>query len=252
MLGAPLKTEPQFLLTLLQLQQADLTLERLSARRQALPETRRAKELAVEAAAARDRAVMRRTEASDLQREVRKLDDEVDKVRARAKRDADLLASGTVVAARQLSELQHEIGSLERRQSDLEDAELELMEQVEQAERAQLQAESDRDQRAAAAQQSAADASAALAALTAEQREVEQRRGALAAEVPEDLLALYERIRSGHGGIAAAEFAGDQCGACRLQMIPAELAEVKTAPVDDVVRCEECGRILVRTELLRS
>ena len=64
------------------------------------------------------------------------------------------------------------------------------------------------------------------------------------------MLARHEFLGGfhGHGGIAAAEFAGDQCGACRLQMIPAELAGVKTAPVDDVVRCEECRRILVRTD----
>jgi hypothetical protein len=74
----------------------------------------------------------------------------------------------------------------------------------------------------------------------------------LVGEVPAELLALYDRIRAGHGGIGAAEFVGNECGACRLQMIPADLAAVRAAPVDEVLRCEECGRILVRTELLAS
>lgn len=247
-----MKTDPQALLTLLQLQRTDLELERLLGRRDALPEAKRAKEAAAAAAAARDRAVLRRTEAADLQREVAKLEEEVGRVRSRAQRDAEMLESGSAVSARQLTDLQHEIASLQRRQSDLEDAELELMEQAERADQAQREAEQLRDELAGAATEAAEAARTAMRALEVDYRGAHNRRAQLAGEVPADLLALYDRIRSGHGGIGAAEFVGNECGACRLQMIPADLAAVKGAPVDEVLRCEECGRILVRADLLAS
>lgn len=247
--GSQLKTDPQALLTLLQVQEADLTMARLKARGEHLPEGETARELAAAANAARDDAIMRRTEASDLQREVRKLEDEVEKVRQRASRDAELLESGTV-AAKQLQDLQHEIGSLQRRQSDLEDAELELMEQAEAAAAAQLAAETERDEAAARAAHARDEAAAAMAALKAEYQETRAARARLIATIPAELLELYEKLRASRGGIGAAEFARNQCGGCQLTMIPADLAAVKAAPVDEVVRCEECGRILVRTAAL--
>jgi predicted nucleic acid-binding Zn-ribbon protein len=245
-----LKTEPQALLVLLEVQRTDLAMERLAARRESLPETRRAKELAAAAAAARDRAVLRRTEATDLQREVRKVEDEVQRVRSRAERDAEMLTSGSTVSARQLTDLQHEIASLQRRQSDLEDAELELMERAEQAEASQQSAEAERDELLASAAAAADDARAALQALDREYDQTREQREQLASQVPADVLGLYDRIRANQGGIGAAEFTNNACGGCRLQMIPADVAAVKAAPVDEVVRCEECGRILVRTEQL--
>ena len=203
----------------------------------------------MEAAAARDSAVLRRTEASDLQREVSKLEDEVERVRDRARRDADVLESGSAVSARQLTDLEHEITSLRRRQSDLEDAQLELMERVEQAEAAQAEAEALRDRLASEATDAKDQATAAMGALESAYRAARGRRNELAGEIPEDLQSLYDKIRA-NTGIGAAEFAGNECGGCRLQMIPADLAAVKAAPIDEVVRCEECGRILVRTEQL--
>jgi predicted nucleic acid-binding Zn-ribbon protein len=247
-----LKTDPQALLTLLELQRADLALERLLARRESLPEARRAKEAAAAAADARDRAVMRRTEARDLQREVSKLEDEVQRVRSRAERDAEMLASGSAVSARQMTDLQHEIASLQRRQSDLEDAELELMERAEQAEEAQRSAEAEREELQDGAASAAEAARIALASVAEEYGRTREQRERLAGEVPGDLLGLYDKIRANQGGIGAAEFANNECGGCRLQMIPAELAAVKAAPIDEVLRCEECSRILVRTEQLAA
>lgn len=245
-----MKTEPQALLALLELQRTDLAVARLAARREALPEVSRAKELAAAATAARDRAVMRRTEASDLQREVRKVEDEVQRVRSRAERDAEMLTSGSTVSARQLTDLQHEIASLQRRQSDLEDAELALMERAEEAEASQRSAEAERDELQAGAAAAADEARAALAALKQEYDQTREQREQLAGTIPADVLALYDRVRANQGGIGAAEFARNECGGCRLQMIPADVAAVKAAPLDEVLRCEECGRILVRTEQL--
>lgn len=225
---------------------------RLLARRDALPEAARAKELAAAASAARDQAVLRRTEAHDLKREVAKLEGEVDKVRARAKRDAELLEAGDVASSRQLIDLQHEIASLQRRQTELEDVELDVMERFEAAEAARSAAERERDELTDQAERARGEAEQAMQNLAAEYRAAKARRAGLCQALPADLLALYEKVSADRGGVAVAEFVNDQCGACRLQMIPADLAVVRTAPVDEVLRCEECRSILVRTALLRS
>jgi predicted nucleic acid-binding Zn-ribbon protein len=72
-------------------------------------------------------------------------------------------------------------------------------------------------------------------------------RAPLAGDLPADLLRLYERSRE-QSGTGAALLRGGRCGACRLDLNASELSRVKAAPADEVVRCEECGSIMVRTE----
>ena len=71
------------------------------------------------------------------------------------------------------------------------------------------------------------------------------QRAEQAGPLPSDLLALYERIR-GTGRVAAAELVGNQCGACRVELDRVAFNATRAAPVDTVVRCENCGAILVR------
>ena len=63
----------------------------------------------------------------------------------------------------------------------------------------------------------------------------------------EGLLALYAKIREASGGIGAAELRQRRCGGCRLELNQLDLSSIRAAAADDVVRCEECRRILVRT-----
>ncbi|MEI2672104.1 MAG: C4-type zinc ribbon domain-containing protein, partial [Marmoricola sp.] len=94
-------------------------------------------------------------------------------------------------------------------------------------------------------------AKAALATQQAELKteftQVQGERAQLASAIPEDLMALYERIREHKGGVAAAALRRKECLGCGLVLNTAELAMVASAPADDVLRCEECSRILVRT-----
>jgi predicted nucleic acid-binding Zn-ribbon protein len=110
--------------------------------------------------------------------------------------------------------------SLHRRISVLEDAELEVLDQLEQAESAR-------------AEHAADGLRAELARATA----------ARDAELPATLSALYERKRSSSGGVGAAALVDGRCGGCRLQLNVSELTAIRTAPADEVL---ECGRILVR------
>ena len=69
----------------------------------------------------------------------------------------------------------------------------------------------------------------------------------LAADLPADLVTLYDKIRESSGGLGAALLRSGRCGGCRLELYGADLARVKAAAPDEVVRCEECRRIMVRT-----
>jgi predicted nucleic acid-binding Zn-ribbon protein len=143
--------------------------------------------------------------------------------------------------------MQHELVSLERRIGELEDIELEIMEQLEEA-----QGELDRltgrlaeiDERAAAL---AAARDEKAGGLAAEAETVARDRKVAAEGMPADLMALYEKLRAQKGGVGAAVLRARQCTGCSLQLNAADLGVIAKAPADEVVRCEECDRILVRT-----
>src|SRR4051812_20285773 len=186
------------------------------------------------------------TEVRDLGREVKRMESDVETVRQREAKDQRLLDSGSV-SAKEMTNLQHELESLKRRQADLEDQELELMERLEVAETALATARTGQEKAAgdrARAEQLRDDAFADIADDTARH---EAARTEIAGGVPQQLLALYERIRTQTGSTGAAMLRARQCQGCRLELYGNELSAVRNADPHEVVRCENCGRILVRT-----
>ena len=231
---------------LLDLAAEDVALTQLAHRRRTLPE-----EAAVEAAAEAERSfavevVRTETEVRDLDREQTRLEADVETVRQREDRDQRLIDSGST-SAKDITGLQHELESLKRRQGDLEDQVLELMERREVADAA-LQAARDGQQQAAAELERAVqlrdDALADIADSTARH---EAARAGVAAQVPPPLLSLYDRIRAQTGATGAALLKARQCQGCRIELFGKELAAVRSADPSEVVRCDNCGRILVRT-----
>jgi predicted nucleic acid-binding Zn-ribbon protein len=243
-----MKAEPSDQQRLLDLQALDTGLDRLTARRRNLPELAKLDE-AVKALAALDDDVVRvRTELSDVGRAQRKLDNEIDMVRMRADRDRARLDSGLLASPRELENLQAELASLARRQGVLEDEALEKMEVVEGLEARLAQLSADRERLAAERDAAAERRDAALGELDAEASRRRAEREALAPALPAALVALYERIRSTSAGVGAAALVRRRCEGCHLELSGADLRAVAAAPPDEVVRCEECRRILVRTK----
>jgi uncharacterized protein len=241
------KADPFVQLRLLDLQALDSALDRLAHRRRTLPELAEIQRLDALVDGLRDAVVRAETELSDLTREQDKFEREIEQVRARKARDEERMASGAITNPKQLQDMEHEVGTLTRRQSDLEDGELEVMEKVEsvQAELDALVArrEAHLADRAAAEQRrddQFADIDDEVTRSTAE-------RAALATTFPADLLALYERIRAAEGGIGAGAIERGRCGGCRLDLMNNEKADIRAAGVEDVLRHDECGRIMVRT-----
>ena len=241
-----MKADPFVQLRLLDLQALDSALNRLAHRRRTLPELAEITRLEGLVAASRDDVVQAETAVSDLAREQKKFEDDIDSVRARKTRDEDRLSSGAITNSKQLEELQHEVQTLTRRQSDLEDAELEVMERAETAQGVLDQLLSDRTEHTAARETTVVRRDDAWADIDAELIRTTAERAAVATEIPADLLALYDKIRAAEGGIGAAPIERGRCGGCRLDLMNNEKADYRAAPVDEVLR-HECDRILVRT-----
>jgi predicted nucleic acid-binding Zn-ribbon protein len=239
-----MKASPEDQRRLLDLQAVDTALAQLAHRRKSLPEIAEIDTVSRELSALEDERVRAQVAVDDLDRDISRFEKDIEQVRQRKDRDQKRLDGGG--ALREIEGLQHELATLNRRQSELEDAELELMEKRETAEAA-LSAVRER-LAAAVARREAAERKRdeSLADITKEAEFKSSSRGPLAADLPADLVTLYDKIRL-ESGLGAALLRSGRCGGCRIELYGADLARVKSAAPDDVVRCEECRRIMVRT-----
>ncbi|MDO9378976.1 MAG: C4-type zinc ribbon domain-containing protein [Nocardioidaceae bacterium] len=242
-----MKADPLSQQTLLELQQHDSVLAQLAHRKKTLPEHDRLAEIEAGRRELDGRRIEAETLVSDLTRDSGRAEAEVEQVRSRRTNNQRRMDAGQITAAKDLENMQHEIVALDRRIGTLEDAELEVMEALEQAQ-AQLQ-DVQVDVGAADAEEASLVASRdeAVERLDAEAAGHVDDRAAAAARVPDDLLALYEKVRAHHGGLGAAALRQRRCEGCRLELNGADLRELKPLPADEVLRCPECDRILVRT-----
>lgn len=241
-----MKADPTAQAALLELQAQDAILAQLQHRKKTLPEHAAIVELEAQLKEIDGQRIEADTKVSDLTREQKKADAEVEQVRARRTRDEERLNSGAVSNPKDLSSLQHELVALERRISTLEDAELEVMEALEEAQSvlSARQAEVDRikDER----ERKIAVRDTAIEVIDQQFAEAEAQRESTAVGVPADLMGLYDKLR-GQYGVGAAALRARRCEGCRLEINGADLRELAAAPEDEVLRCPECSRILVRT-----
>lgn len=230
---------------LLDLAAVDTELTQLRHRLGTLPEQQDVERLARERNAAKDAAVAVGISIEDLDTDIRRLEGEVDAVRRRLERDQKMLTTGAA-PAKQLSEIQHEVRSLERRQALLEDEMLEVMEQ-----REALQSDHDR----AGAQLDHVESQLTEAQKLAEaavsdlQERITARtaaRDTAIGEIDDTLVDAYDRQRE-RSGVGAALLRARRCGGCRLELDRGEISRIAAAAPETLVRCPECGTILVRT-----
>ena len=223
-----MKADPAVQRRLLDLADIDAELDRLAHRRRTLPEHTELTAAETAVRAAKDALVEVETRAGDLDRDIRRLERDVEAVRARADRDQKILA-GSGVGAKQATDLQHELETLARRQSVLEDEELEIMEQreavgmdVQHAQRTLDEAQVPPGRRRGAARHRAGRHRRGEAG-------PRRDREAVVADLPADLLAEYDRRRA-RGGTGAAPLRERRCGACRLELDRTALAALRSAP----------------------
>jgi predicted nucleic acid-binding Zn-ribbon protein len=231
---------------LLDVQAHDTRLAQIAHRQRTLPQHAKLEKLQAQQAKIEAELVVARTAATDIGRELTKAETDVEQVRQRAKRNQQRLDVGQG-SAKELQGMQHELESLAHRQSVLEDVELEIMERQETAEAALTTTAAELEQVAEQITAVTRRRDEQLAALEAEADAERQARDEAASGVPGTLITLYERIREHSGGVGAARLYQRRCEGCQLSVSANDLSRFRSAPLEEVIRCEECGRILVRT-----
>jgi predicted nucleic acid-binding Zn-ribbon protein len=231
----------------LDVQDLDASLDQVKHQLRTMPEIAELDTLGMSRTEIGDQARDAQIRVDDLTREQKKADADVEQVKARRKRDQDRIEQGLVGNPKDLERMQHELVSLERRINELEDHELDVMEQLETAQK---------EHEALGAQLVQLDELIATTTtvrdetterLNAEGRKLTEERKRAVEGMPEDLMALYIKLREQKNGVGAAALRARRCGGCRLEVNAADLSRIASAPSDEVIRCEECGRVLVRT-----
>ena len=231
---------------LLELQKIDTHILQAEHRRTSLPELSEISRLESEISELTTQRNELTVEQSDIKRELAKADEDVEQVRNRKKKDEARLASGTG-SAKDLENLQHEVATLDRRIAELEEVELEVMVRFEETEKNVVALS---DQIANLATEKSTLESRANEKLDAISQELEKLHGDrkdLSASIDGELIKLYEKIRSDRAGVGAAEIIRRRCTGCQLDLTAADVARFAATATDEVIRCEECRRILVRT-----
>jgi predicted nucleic acid-binding Zn-ribbon protein len=242
-----LKADPSAQLKLLDVQELDARADQLRHQRTHLPELAEIAELKQQRAALDDRVRDARILVDDLTVEQTKVDADVEQVKARRTRDRDRMDQGLITNPKDLERMQQELVSLERRITTLEDEELEVMERLEAAQMELDRATSELAETDVRLAGLASARDQKLAAIDEELASVAAERVPTAEGLPADLVALYDRLREQKGGVGAAALRARACGGCQLTVDNAEIAVIRAAADDEVIRCEECQRILVRT-----
>lgn len=230
---------------LLAVQDLDLALDQLAHRRAHLPE--------------RDELGRVETEKARLEAELGQVDAaraEVAKRQARA--EAELAATeerssaigrrlygGEVSASRDLQAMSAEMEQLKARASALEDSVLEMLDELEPLDARADELRRSIDQLGSDRQVVVRRLAEAEAVIDGETAEVAGRRSAAASEVPENLVATYERLRSRLGGVGISRLSGNRCDGCHLTLSAMELDRVRHLKEGEMYTCEQCSRILV-------
>ena len=232
---------------LLALQQIDSAIIQLEHRMKNLPLAAQLDTATQSLISSKNLLIAAETEKSDIKHELSRSEVDVEQVVSRIEKDEKRLAAGTG-SPKELEQIQHELASLAKRRSELEEVELEIMVRIE--------AIDDRIKSLVAEVSNwESEVSKLKAQLDSEINELNsaktrdvETRAELAKSIDTELLQLYEKIRSASDGVGAARLVGDKCEGCHLTMNAAEVTRIKSLPDDELVRCEECRRILIRVK----
>lgn len=232
--------------TLLTLADLDSEVARVQHTARSLPQHKTIADLMAARQQVTDELIFAVTEVDDLQVAVAKAEADLAPVRARLERDERRIADGSVSDGKVLRSLQDEVEHLKRRISDLEDDELEFMGKLEEAAAHRDRLAARKAEIESRLREEVAARDQQVARLSQEAKDLSVTRAPVAARIPAPLLALYEKYRASSGLGAAALKAG-RCSGCQLQLNVSDLDTYRRAPANQVLRCVECERILVRT-----
>ena len=241
-----MKATPVAQKELLRLQALDTKVQQLEHKAKGLAQHAEIAALTATSDAIKVRYVARLGELDDVRTELSRIESDVDVVQKRIERDTDRLQHTSSV--KDVQALETELTALKKRQFDLEEIEITVMERLEEHERALALVQGEREEIAARIAELEQVRDAELVEVKKELDDLVRDRAAITASISAELITLYEKRRVAGHGHGAALLRARTCGACTMTLTGNDLETVRNAPADDVVFCPDCGTILVRTE----
>ncbi len=206
-------------------------IERANSRLESDPEIVEREETLVEARAAQE-VTAARVRESDHEREAHR-----SRLRTREKE----LMSGRIRSPSELLQMSEEVKHMKERFAEEEDAELKLMEDADAADEAVREATNQLEQARKQSASEEPEIRSELETWTTELAEVEAERDAIWEQAPPAAQAAYSRMRMRP---AVAQVVNNQCSACHVTVTSSGMQLLRKG--DELVHCENCGRILVR------
>jgi uncharacterized protein len=239
----PTKVEPAVLQRLLDLQAEDTAIKRLEDRRASLPETRRLAEVNENLAELEADLQIANQQNADVAREQERLEGEIELLDQKVAREEQLMYSGNVANPKELSSLQAEVESLKRKKSSMEDELLDVMERKEQISETVQTLGAEREEAARESAELTAKVEGLTGEIDSELKVHESERVEIVSTIPDDLLALYDKLRETKNGVGAAALQDGTCQGCHTKLPAKEVERVKSE--GGLQRCDNCRRILV-------
>lgn len=229
---------------ILDVQKIDLQISALRNKEKNLPEIAELTSLNSRLITVKDLQVAAQTQASDIQRELTRAEGDVEQINNRLAKDEARLASGST-SAKELEQLQHELGSLGARKAELEEIELEVMMRLDGAKSHLAELQEEERSLTAKIDDLNIRKENTITEISSQIAKLANERSITINTTDKALVDLYEKVRA-QGGVGAAALSGGQCGGCNLTINSVEIARIKSLDADEIVRCEECRCILVR------
>ena len=228
---------------LLDLQAEDTAMDRLRERRASLPEAARLVEVTDLLSELEADLEIARKQNDEIAREQSRLEGEIELIDQKSAREEQRMMSGQVTNPKELSALQAEIESLKRRRAGIEDQLLEVMVQREGSEATVDKLKAEGAQAASEKEELGSDVSRLSGDIETEMSERAGKRQEIAAEIPADLMTLYEKIRGTKHGVGAAALQAGTCSGCHTKLPAIEAERIRKER--GLQRCDNCRRILV-------
>jgi predicted nucleic acid-binding Zn-ribbon protein len=230
---------------LMELQRIDSAIMAANNRLKNLPEHEQIKAIQARLAAGAAELAVAEAELADVAIDLRRSEVDVEQVADRMKKDEARLAAGTG-SPKDLETLQHELVTLAKRKTELEDGELEIMMRHDAAKEKVATLKSDEEGLVKLELELNIRIENAKTEIAQEIALRQSERTLVAPKIGSELLELYTKIAAKEGGVGAALLVGNKCDGCHLAINAIEVERIKTLASDEVLRCEECRRILVR------
>jgi hypothetical protein len=235
--------EQSTLLRLLDLQAEDSEIKRLNERRAALPEAARLAEVKDHLAELDSDLAIAKKQDDEIGREQHRLDGEIELIDEKIAKEEQRLFSGAVSNPKELGALQAEVASLKKRKSGLEDEDLEVMEQKESSAATLARLTTEQQALSKEADELGQKVSELTAEIDTALEAHNAARSQIAPQIPDDILALYDKVRAAKAGVGAAVLEAGTCQGCHTKLPQVEYEKIRAE--GGLQRCDNCRRILV-------